>query len=253
MKIALSSWSLHREIPKNMDLVDFIKVSAERFGINAIELCQQHFTSTTSSYIDEIKKQLEKCKVKVINVPIDVGDISQINDEKREKDISLIKNWINVAKEVGSPYARVNTGKSKDEGALDRIIKSYKELVRYAENLGMGILLENHGGISNDPEKIVKIVKEVNSPSFGTCPDFGNFPEETRYKALEIIAPYALVVHAKTYEFDSKGEETKINIKKCIDILKKTAYKGYLSIEFEGPGDEFEGVEKSKKLLERYL
>ncbi len=33
--------------------------------------------------------------------------------------------------------------------------------------------MENHGGVSNQPEAILRIVQEVNSPNLGTCPDFG--------------------------------------------------------------------------------
>ena len=253
MDIALSSWSLHREIPEKMDLVEFVRVAAQKFGITTVELCQQHFSSTGFSYVERIKKELTRLNSKVVNIPIDIGDISQPNDEGRERDKALIKNWIDIAKEVSSPYVRVNTGKFEDTSSIERIITSYKELVDYAKNLGIKVLLENHGGTSSDPEKVVKIVKEVNSPFFGTCPDFGNFPKDTRYKDLEIISPYALLVHAKTYQFDDKGEEISIDIQRCLDILRKTGYNGYLSIEFEGSGDEFEGIEKSKYLLRKYL
>jgi len=188
-----------------------------------------------------------------VNIPIDVGDMSQPDEEARKEDIAVLKGWLDIAKEVGCPCARINTGKFEDPSSLKRIIISYKVLVEYAENLGIDLLLENHGGISNDPEKMIEIVRGVDSPHFGTCPDIGNFPENIRYEGLEKSALYALLVYAKMREFDSRGQETTIDMERCVNILKKTGYDGYLSIEFEGSGDEFEGVKKSKQLLKRYL
>jgi len=58
VKIAVSSWSLYREVPEEMNLVDFIQVCVDRFGIAAVELCQSQFSSTDHSYLKKIKQQL---------------------------------------------------------------------------------------------------------------------------------------------------------------------------------------------------
>lgn len=123
----------------------------------------------------------------------------------------------------------------------------------YAKSIGMKVLIENHGGVSNQPEAILRIIQEVNSPNLRTSPDFGNFPPEERYDSLQKLAPYAFLIHAKTYEFDFQGEEKTIDMSRCLDILRKVGYEGYLSIEFEGRGNQFQGVMKTKTLLERYL
>ncbi len=51
-----------------------------------------------------------------------------------------------------------------------------------------------------------------------------------------------------------KGE---VPMEKIVMYLKEIGYKGYLSIEFEGPGDQKEGtvksIEFSKKILENIL
>lgn len=254
MQIAVSSWSLHREFSKkNIDLLEFLKVCRQGFHVNAVELCQMHFSSLDSYFLSQIKKKIVEHKLRIVNIPVDIGDISQLDEINRRKDIEALKKWLNAGKELGSPSIRVNTGRSEDHFALDRIISAYRELVNYAERIGMKVLIENHGGLSNQPEAILRIIQEVNSPNLRICPDFGNFPPGRRYNDLQKLAPYAFLVHAKTYEFDSRGEEKTIDISRCLDILRKTGYEGYLSIEFEGPGDQFQGVLKSKTLLEKYL
>lgn len=254
MQIAVSSWSLHREFSqKKMDLLKFLEVCKQKFDISAVEPCQMHFSSLELSFLSKMKKKIVERNLEVVNIPVDVGDISQVNEKNRKKDIEALKRWLDIGKELGSPSIRVNTGKRKDRFALERIILSYQELVDYAENIGMKVLIENHGGVSNQPEAILGIIEEVNSPNLRTCPDFGEFSPKERYEGLQKLVPYAFLAHAKTYQFDSRGEEKTIDISRCLDILRKAGYKGYLSIEFEGRGDQFQGVMKTKALLERYL
>lgn len=254
MQIAVSSWSLHREFSqKKMDLLKFLEVCQQKFDISAVEPCQMHFSSLELSFLSKMKKKIVERNLEVVNIPVDVGDISQVNEKNRKKDIEALKRWLDIGKELGSPSIRVNTGKRKDRFALERIILSYQELVDYAENIGMKVLIENHGGVSNQPEAILRIIEEVNSPNLRTCPDFGEFSPKERYEGLQKLVPYAFLAHAKTYQFDSRGEEKTIDISRCLDILRKAGYKGYLSIESEGRGDQFQGVMKTKAVLERYL
>ena len=100
---------------------------------------------------------------------------------------------------------------------------------------------------------IVRIMEEVGSPNIGTCPDFGNTPDDTRYEFLERIMPYAKILHAKFHEFDEDGEEVKIDAKRCLDIARDAGFDGFCSVEFEGKEDQMAGVRKSVALLRKYL
>jgi sugar phosphate isomerase/epimerase len=62
-----------------------------------------------------------------------------------------------------------------------------------------------------------------------------------------------VVCHAKGLDFDSAGNETKFNFPKCIEISKKAGFTGIYSIEYEGPGDPYQGVQKTLDELLKYL
>jgi sugar phosphate isomerase/epimerase len=108
---------------------------------------------------------------------------------------------------------------------------------------------------SEHPEELVRLFEQAGPDVVGALPDFGNFPdEETREKGLPLLFPYAHVVcHAKGLEFDAAGNETKFDFPKCIQISKKAAFTGVYSIEYEGPGDPYEGVQKTLDELLKYL
>jgi len=282
--IAVSSWSLHRHLPmagtrrdesgvkragrmepreEPISVTDFPRIIKTRYGIDQVELCQMHVLSQEPEYLAEVKKALKDAGVSVVNMPIDVGNISLESPEWRAEDIEEIKSWIDVAEYLGSPCVRVNSGHPSGvvfgptelgEFDLSVTIASYKELAAYCQSKGMTLLLENHWGISADPRNIIKLVEGVASPAFKLCPDFGNFDDEVRYEGLKMMFPYAAMVHAKTYDFNEAGEQERFDFGRCMEIMKASGYDGPISIEFEGEkGDQYEGIALTKALIERYL
>jgi hypothetical protein len=108
---------------------------------------------------------------------------------------------------------------------------------------------------SEHPEELVKLFKDVENDFFGALPDFGNFPDElTRERGLDLLFPYASVVcHAKGLDIGPDGVEKKYDFPKAIEISKKAGFKGIYSIEYEGPGDPYAGVQKTLDELLRCL
>ncbi len=57
----------------------------------------------------------------------------------------------------------------------------------------------------------------------------------------------------KTYDSDEEGKETTIDVEKCLNILKDSGFDRYLSVEFEGKGNQREGVKKTLALLKKLV
>ena len=250
-KISVSSWSLHRHIGKDITLLDFPGIAREKFGMDAIELVDFQFQSTDRDFVDELKKNIEQNGQHVVHVAAGRGNISQRDEKQRLEDVNALHAWLELAVHFEAPAIRIDTGQQEGELDLNITIDSYRRLAKRAKELGLKITLENHGGISGDPQNLVRIVESVGTDIMGTCPDFGNFPSENRYDSLEKLAPYAVIVHAKTFEFGLDGEETTIDYARCATILKD--FRGYWSVEFEGPGDQYDGTLKSIDLIRKHV
>jgi len=165
----------------------------------------------------------------------------------------MIKRWFRVAEYIGSPFIRVNTGAGEGEEDLQRAIHGYRELAKTAEETGVVLLIENHGGISANSDSILKIIEGVGGEHLKACPDFGNFPSEVRYEELEKLAKYAALVHVKTHGLDERGGPTAVDIGRCVDLFKRRGFDGYYSVEFAGKGNQVEGVKRAVAELRRYL
>ncbi len=271
-RIAVSTWSLHNYFKSTrerefklqgnlLELLEFPDLIADRYRIHHMEYCAPHFASTEASYLEQVKGSLAKAGSHVVNMPVDIqefwtkGGLSDPDSKVREKAVAAGKMWIDVAVAIGSKAVRCDPGRMNREN-LGPTIESYKELAAYGKSKGVYVIVENHGGVGSEhPEDLVKLFEAVGNDYFGALPDFANFPDEpTRRKGLELLFPYAHVVcHAKGLEFDARGNETKFDFPNCVEIARKSGFRGVYSIEYEGPGDPYVGVQKVLDELLRYL
>lgn len=271
-RISISSWSLHNYFQSTRDkefnlpgsmlaLLDFPEMIADRYKVHNFEFCAPHFGSTEPAYLDELKSRLVRTHSHLINIPVDIeeiwagGGLSDPDKKIRDAAVAASKKWIDIAAKVGSRAVRCDPGKMQP-AKLAPTVESYKALAAYGQSKGVHVIIENHGGVGSEhPEELVTLFKRVGTNFIGALPDFANFPDEpTRERGLGLLFPYAHVVcHAKGLEFDSSGKETKYDFPKCLEISKKAGFKGIFSIEFEGPGDPYEGVQKVLDELLNYL
>ena len=271
-RISISTWSLHnyfqstREkeftLPGNMlALLDFPEMIADRYKVHNLEFCAPHFASTEKTYLQEVKGRLTRAHSRVVNMPVDIdelwsgGGLSDTDEKVRDAAVNGSKIWIDVAAAIGSKSVRCDPGKLNPQD-YSPTLDSYKRLAAYGRPKGVHVIIENHGGVGSEhPEELIRLFEQAGPDVVGALPDFGNFPdEETREKGLPLLFPYAHVVcHAKGLEFDAAGNETKFDFPKCIQISKKAAFTGVYSIEYEGPGDPYEGVQKTLDELLKYL
>jgi sugar phosphate isomerase/epimerase len=242
-------------------LLDFPEMIADRYKVHSLEFVAPHFASVEPTYFQELKSRLTRARSRLVNIPVDIEELgtaaglSDPDAKVRARAITAVKKWIDIGRQLGARSVRCDPGKLNPED-LSPTVKSYKELAAYGRSKGLHVIIENHGGVGSEhPEELVKLFKKVDGEFIGALPDFGNFPDEaTRLAGLPLLFPYARTVcHAKGLEFDADGNETKFDFKRCVEISKSAKYKGVYSIEYEGSGDPYDGVQKVVDELLRYL
>jgi hypothetical protein len=118
------------------------------------------------------------------------------------------------------------------------------------------VQIENHGRVGSEhPEELAKLFNLLTLSHVGALPDFGNFPDaETREKGLKLLFPYAhIVCHAKGLDIGPDGIEKEYDFPNAMEISKKAGFKGIYSIEYEGAGDPYTGIQKTLDELVKYL
>ncbi len=126
-------------------------------------------------------------------------------------------------------------------------------VLQWASRHNIQIGIENHWGVTTHPEELSAILDHFDSPVLGSCPDFGNFPpRRDPYQGLCLLAPRAVMAHAKSRAFDPAGEETTLDYRRCLAILRAAQFKGPICVEYEGRRDPIQGVCKTRDLIRRH-
>ena len=264
-KISLAEWSLHKALQggkmTNLDFPGY----AKKVGIEGIEFVNQFFKDKPKdeTYLAELKKRCEDNGVKSLLIMCDgLGQLGAPDDADRKVSVENHKPWLAAAKFLGCHSIRVNAA---SDGKLSRdeqeklAADGLTSLSAAGKELGLNVIVENHGGISSDGAWLAGVMKRVNMDNCGTLPDFGNFKVSEavtydRYKGVAELMPFAKAVSAKSHDFDDDGNEIHTDYFKMMDIVLKAGYHGYVGIEYEGSKiSEDDGIVATKKLLERVL
>jgi sugar phosphate isomerase/epimerase len=270
-RIGISSWSFHNffsttlddklpKLSKSWDLREFPAMIADRYHVHQLEMVAPHFESTKLTYVREVKSRLERAHSHLVNIPVDIpelsakGGLSDPDSKIRETAITACAKWMDIAQELGAKSVRCDPG-DMNRADLSITISSYKKLAAYAATKNLYVIIENHGGVGSEhPEDLVKVFQGVGKHC-GALPDMGNFPDEaTRQRGLPLLYPYAPTVsHAKGLEFDEHGVERAFDFPRAMQASKRAGFKGVYSIEYEGPGDPYTGVQNVVNELVKYL
>ena len=140
---------------------------------------------------------------------------------------------------------------------MERAADGLRRLAEFGAARGIAVIVENHGGLSSNGQWLSSVIRRVNLPNCGTLPDFGNFnlgggQTYDAYKGVAELMPLAKAVSAKSHDFDEAGNETHIDYRRMMKIVKDAGFRSYVGIEYEGDRlGEAEGVRATKALLER--
>ncbi len=266
-RISLAEWSLHKAIREGkLTNLDFPQVTKEEFGIDAVEYVSQLWEDKQAGddYVAQVKQRCSDAGVRSLLIMVDgEGALGDANASKRATAIDNHKKWLNAAKELSCHSIRVNaqsTGSYAEQLAL--AADGLGRLGEIADQHGLNVLVENHGGLSSNGAWLAGVMRRVARPNVGTLPDFGNFrlggwndtdaPWYDRYQGVEELMPFAKAVSAKSHAFDASGNETETDYARMMKIVLNAGYNGYVGIEWEGgQPDEYEGIRLTKRLLEK--
>jgi L-ribulose-5-phosphate 3-epimerase len=258
LPLSLAAWSLHREFEEGkIDQIGMVRLAGE-VGFSGFELLNEFFPSPTALYLARLRGSADEAGVRLLLIMCDdEGDLAADDRKERLQAARNHRKWVDVAARLGCHAIRVNvaTDRSPDQAdaAREHAAEALAHLLRYAGG-EVSVLVENHWGLSSDPEWVVSLVEAVDDPGFGTLPDFGNFPETVgdRYAALARLMRHAGAVSAKCYDFNPDGRETTIDFGRAMDVVRAAGYEGHVGVEYEGTRlSEREGILAAKALLER--
>ena len=277
-ELSLAQWSFNKSFREGgISPYDFAKRASD-LGFTGLEYVNQLYPDVMESedkdaaiqeFVEKNNALAAQYKMKNVLIMIDSeGDLSSSNLQERLNAIENHKKWISAAHKMGCSAVRLNlNGENEVEQWMKNSIESLNALSAFAEPLNINVIVENHGGKSSNASLLMNVINSVGFDNCGTLPDFGNFcmsedwgslkdnkcnnPYDP-YLGVSEMMPKAFGLSAKAYEFDTNGDETILDYYKLLSIVKKSGYKGFIGVEYEGEIlSEKDGILATKRLLKK--
>jgi len=274
--IAVSTYSFWR-FKKGMKMpIEKCIDEAARMGFDGVDLLLRQMETERNrdipnSYLQKIKRHALINGMDLCCMSTHQGYVYPDKDKRRE-NIDLTIRQIETAYRLGVPIVRLNTGRWGTSGNFDElmanrgiepvlpgyteedgfkwVIDSIEKCLPKAEECGVILGLENHWGLARTPEGLLRIVNAIDSPWLEILLDTGNFLEDP-YDKLEMCAPQAVFMQAKTYYGGGLWYTLDLDYPRIARIMRKHGFKGYVSLEFEGNEDYKTAIPKSLALLRK--
>jgi sugar phosphate isomerase/epimerase len=261
LKLSLAAYSLRNDLPRGnkktkMDMLGFLDYCASLGTLDGAELTSYFFPNPVKpEFLNQIKR-----KAHILGLDISGGAIgnnfTHPAGDALEKQLAHLKTWIDHYADMGAPVIRVFAGKPpkgiSEEQGLKNAITNLKRACAMAGKRGVILGIENHDFTTNI-DRLMEVVKGVDSPWFGVNFDSGNLAKtDDPYRDLARIAPYTVNAQIKVL-IPRNGKREPADLKRVVDLLRKGGYSGYIVLEYEDKEDPYKAIPRYLKQLRKII
>jgi sugar phosphate isomerase/epimerase len=243
LKTSLNAYSFNKPLndqlkgrAKGVSLFDLLEFCAE-VNFDALDPTGYFFPGypkvPADKYLNDFKRRAFQLGVDISGTGVR-NNFAAPDKDKRAPDVQHVKEWVEVAARLGAPVLRVFAGPEPDGHTWDQVaewmVDDLKKCVEHGEKYGVIIGLQNHGDTLKTADDVLKILKMVDSPWFGSIVDTGYFKSPDPYEDIARVTPYAVNWQVKE-KVDGAAGQNKTDLKRIVRIARDGGYRGYLPIE----------------------
>jgi sugar phosphate isomerase/epimerase len=249
VRLSLNAYSFNRLLVNHtMTLFDVVDYCVQH-GIQAVDFTGYYFPdqppdatgkAPPDEYIFKLKRKAFTNGVTISGTGVR-NNFATPDAAARQKDVEMIKDWIEVAGKLGAPVVRVYSGNGIPDGytfdqVLNWMVPNLKECAEHAARHGVILALQNHDDFIKTADQAIRLINGVDSEWFGSVLDIGSFHEGDPYAEIEKLEPYAYAWQLKQ-EVYVDGKAVPTDLAKVKAIIDKMGYRGFLPIETLGKED----------------
>ncbi|MDC1006317.1 TIM barrel protein [Opitutales bacterium] len=255
--LGLSQYSL-RSLLKDgsLDALDFPKFTVDQFGIKAIDLWEGGLPKDKlddPKYLTTMRKKADQAGTDLFLLMSGALDASA---KKRVASTAKISASFDRAVQLGAPMVRIflKAPGTDPVAGLQASVEALKPLADEAAKKNLTIAIEpGASSLSQKGAFLAEVATKLKHPALKLMPDFGKLKDNV-YKGTKAMLPHTVTVSCKMHSFDKNGNQPDFDYPRLMKMIKQSAYKGILAIEWEGSALEpVAGVKASKKLIEKSL
>ncbi len=273
LRLGTSTYSFWHFEPDKKVTIEEVIDQAHELGLVGVEMLHVMLESEENSYLQQLKRHAFRKGMALYNLGTD-QDFVWDDAAVRQKQVEHTLHCIDIAHALGVASIRVNAGRWQWDGSFGGLMETkgwatpwdgaredegfkwaidgLAACVDHAAKRGVMLLLENHWGLTTTAAGMVRIIEAVDSPWLRAIVDMGNFYfEPDVYTAIEKIAPYVELAHAKTYPGGGLVYTLDLDYARIFKILLDAGFSGFVSLEMEGHEAAETAVPKSIAKLQK--
>jgi L-ribulose-5-phosphate 3-epimerase len=256
LRTALCAYSFRKDLEaKRMTYADVIRLAVD-LDVDGVDMTVYWLPDTSDATLLPLRRLAYRNAVEIYSISVRT-EMTKPPGADRDKEIAGLRKWVDVADKLGAGHIRVFGGKvpagATEDQAAQWVADVLKVGTEYAGSKGIILGLENHGGITERADTVIKIVKGVNSPWLGINLDTGNF-NKNAYKQIEMCLPYAVNAQLKTHiKAGEDGRSEPADWDRIVRLFAASGYKGYFALEYEENEDAKVAVPRYTKELNKLV
>ncbi len=235
LKPALCAYSFRQDLQSKARTYEDLVRSCVEWDVDGLDMTVYWVPSTERAWLHSLRRLAYRCGVQIYSIAVRT-ELTRAEQKDRDAEVENIRRWVDVASALGAGHIRVFGGNLRggatEEQAVPWVVECLQRGAEIAGSQGVILGLENHGGITLRAERILEIVRKVNSPWVGINLDTGNFPQDP-FRQMEMCLPYAVNVQVKSEMVHEDGTRGPQDWDRVVKLVASTGYKGYLSLEYE--------------------
>lgn len=235
LRPALSAYSFRQDLQaKRLTYEDLVRSCVE-WDVDGLDMTVYWVPNTEPAWLHSLRRLAYRCGIQIYSIAVRT-ELTRAEQKDRDAEVENIRRWVDVASALGAGHIRVFGGAvpkgATEEQAVPWVAECLQRGAEYAGAHGVILGLENHGGITLRAERILEIVRKVNSPWVGINLDTGNFPQDP-WRQMEMCLPYAVNVQVKSEMVHEDGKRGPQDWDRVVKLVASGGYKGFLSLEYE--------------------
>jgi sugar phosphate isomerase/epimerase len=252
LKVSLNAYSfskmLNDKVKRNkggIDLFELVDFCA-KYNFDGFDATGYFFPGypdvPSGDYINNLKRKAFELGVGISGSGVR-NNFTVADKTKRQADVQHIKQWVEVASQLGAPVLRVFADTQMRNLSWQDVAKGYtwdqvanwisadlRECADYGEKHGVIIGVQNHGDFLQTGDHLLKLISLVDSEWCGAIVDTGYFRSKDPYEDMAKVAPYAVNWQVKQSAMGAESD-VPLDLKRFVRIVRSSGYRGYLPIE----------------------
>ncbi|MBC8523502.1 TIM barrel protein [PVC group bacterium] len=129
-----------------------------------------------------------------------------------------------------------------DEEAIDHIVLQLREAMMHVERLDLNLLLQPCEGLTEDPDELIEVIKQIGGFRIGALPTFSAAAATSDpLEALRKLAPYAGGIVA---DFPAGRGKKRVDPVEGLIAVREVGYSNSLALNYVGAGNPIKEITK---------